>query len=163
MPHEEWTRGDYTISTDPSRLDVDVIHSFLRTAYWAGEHLPREIVERSIENSLCFGVYVDGAQAPSPAQVGFARAITDYATFAYVADVFILPEHRGKKLGVWLMECVASHPRLQNLRRWMLGTRDAHTLYEKTGWTRIAPDDERWMERSDPDVYRRLAEEDASR
>jgi GNAT superfamily N-acetyltransferase len=159
--HEEWTRGDYTISTDPARLDVDVIHGFLRAAYWAGEHLPRDIVERSIENSLAFGVYHDeGGRAPSPApQIGGARVITDYATFAYVADVFVLEEHRGKGLGVWLMECVAAHPRLQNLRRWMLGTRDAHTLYEKTGWTRIRPDDVRWMERTDPEVYRRLAGE----
>ena len=152
IPHEEWTRGDYTISTDPSRLDIDVIHGFLRTSYWAGEHLPRDIVERSIANSLTFGVYRDGAQ------VGGARVITDYATFAYVADVFVLEEHRGNGLGVWLMECIAAHPQLQNLRRWMLGTRDAHTLYEKSGWTRIGPDDDRWMEKADPDVYRRLSE-----
>jgi GNAT superfamily N-acetyltransferase len=74
-----------------------------------------------------------------------------------VADVFVLAEHRGKGLGVWLMECISEHPRLQNLRRWMLGTRDAHTLYEKTGWTRIKPDDDRWMEKADPDVYERMA------
>ena len=88
--------------------------------------------------------------------------ITDYATFAYVADVFVLEEHRGQQLGVWLMECVAAHPRLQNLRRWMLGTRDAHTLYEKTGFTPIKPDDDRWMEKADPDVYERLARNDST-
>jgi GNAT superfamily N-acetyltransferase len=129
------------------------VHGFLRTSYWAGEHLPRDVVERSIENSLTFGIYRDGTQ------VGGARVVTDYATFAYVADVFVLEEHRGKGLGVWLMKCVAAHPRLQNLRRWMLGTRDAHSLYEKSGWTRIGPDDERWMERADPGVYERLASE----
>jgi GNAT superfamily N-acetyltransferase len=88
--------------------------------------------------------------------VGFARVVTDYATFAYLADVFVIEEYRGRGLSVWLMECVAAHPRLQGLRRWMLGTRDAHTLYEKSGWTRIAPDDGRWMEKADPDIYERM-------
>jgi len=138
----EWRRGECVISTDPGRLDLDVIHGFLRGAYWAGEHLPREVVERAIEHSLNFGLYYEpsppgplshGGERGSGQQIGNARVITDYATFAYVADVFLLEEHRGKKLGVWLMECVAAHPRLQNLRRWMLGTRDAHPLYEKTG------------------------------
>ena len=148
---EVWERGEYVISDDRARVDVDVVHQFLRTAYWAGEHLPRDIVERSIENSLTCGVYHGGEQ------VGGARVVTDYATFAYVADVFVLEEHRGKGLGVWLMECIAQHPRLQNLRRWMLGTRDAHTLYEKTGWARIKPDDDRWMEKAAPDLYERMA------
>ena len=150
---EEWQRGEYVISTDPARLDLDVIHGFLRMAYWAGEHLPREIVERAVEHSLNFGVYLGDTQ------IGNARVITDEATFAYVADVFVLEEHRGKKLAVWLMECVAAHPRLQNLRRWMLGTRDAHALYEKTGFTRVKADDDRWMERADPNVYERLKRE----
>jgi GNAT superfamily N-acetyltransferase len=148
---EEWSRGEYVVSDDRARVDVDVVHAFLRTSYWAGEHLPREIVERAVENSLNFGVYRGGEQ------VGGARVIADYATFAYVADVFVLEEHRGKGLGVWLMECIAGHPRLQNLRRWLLGTRDAHALYEKTGWTRIAADDDRWMEKADPDVYERMS------
>jgi GNAT superfamily N-acetyltransferase len=147
----EWQRGEYAISTDRSRLDIDVIHAFLRRAYWAGEHLPREVVERSAEHSLNFGVYCNEAQ------IGGARVITDYATFAYVADVFVLEEHRGKRLGVWMMECVAAHPELQGLRRWMLGTRDAHTLYEKSGFTTIKQDDGRWMEKADPDVYKRQA------
>ncbi len=125
------------------------VHAFLRRSYWA-EGVPLEVVERAIENSLCFGVYVpDG-------QVGFARVVTDYATFAYLADVFVIEEYRGRGLSVWLMECVSAHPRLQGLRRWMLGTRDAHTLYEKSGWTRIAVDDGRWMEKADPDVYKRM-------
>jgi GNAT superfamily N-acetyltransferase len=148
---EEWQRGEFVMSDDRARIDVDVVHAFLRTSYWAGEHLPRDIVERAVEHSLNFGVY------SGDAQVGGARVITDYATFAYVADVFVLEEHRGKALGVWLMECVAAHPRLQNLRRWMLGTRDAHTLYEKSGWSRMKIDDDRWMERADPNVYERMA------
>ncbi len=147
----EWIRGGYVISDDRARIDSDVVHAFLRGAYWAGEHLPREIVERAVENSLNFGIY------RGDEQVGGARAITDYATFAYVADVFVLEAHRGKRLGVWLLECVDEHPRLQNLRRWMLGTRDAHTLYEKSGWTRMKLDDDRWMEKADPDVYERMA------
>ncbi len=175
IPPEEWQRGEHVISTDPARLDFDVIHAFLRTSYWAGEYLPRDLVERAAANSLNFGLYhvppsppvgrrvAAETEGPGPrAQIGHARVITDYTTFAYVADVFILEGHRGKGLGVWLMECVAAHPRLQGLRRWMLGTRDAHTLYEKTGWTRIQPGDDRWMERADPDVYRRMAEEAGS-
>lgn len=143
-------RGEYVVSTDPGRLDIDVIHGFLRRSYWASESLPREFVARAVQNSLNFGIYRESAQ------VGGARVITDYATFAYVADVFVLEEHRGHGLGVWMMECIAEHPQLQNLRRWMLGTRDAHTLYEKTGWSRIKPDDGRWMEKADPGVYERL-------
>jgi GNAT superfamily N-acetyltransferase len=150
---KEWARGEYVVSDELVRIDVDVVHGFLRTAYWASPYLPRDVVERSIANSLNLGIYRDGAQ------VGGARVITDYATFAYVADVFVLEEHRGHGLGVWLMECIAAHPRLQNLRRWLLGTRDAHTLYEKSGWTRIGPEDDRWMERADPGVYERLAKE----
>jgi GNAT superfamily N-acetyltransferase len=148
----EWQRGEYTVSTDPARLDIDVIHAFLRRAYWAGDHLPRKIVVRAAEHSLNFGVYHDGSQ------VGGARVITDCATFAYVADVFVLEGHRGRGLSVWMMECVAAHPELQGLRRWMLGTRDAHTLYEKSGFTAIKQDDGRWMEKADPDVYRRQAQ-----
>ncbi len=147
----EWQRGGHVISTDPARLDLDAIHAFLRRSYWAGEHMPRSVVERAVEHSLNFGLYRDDEQ------IGGARVITDYATFAYVADVFVLEEHRGQKLAVWMMECVAEHPGLQGLRRWMLGTRDAHALYEKTGWTRVATDDGRWMEKADPDVYRRMA------
>ena len=149
----EWQRGEYTISTDRSRVDLDVVWGYLTRSYWA-ERVPREIVERAVEHSLNFGLYRDEQQ------IGGARVITDYATFAYVADVFVLEEYRGNDLAVWMMECVAEHPDLQGLRRWMLGTRDAHALYENTGWTRIVTDDGRWMEKADPDVYRRMAGSD---
>ncbi len=114
-------------------------------------------MKRGIEGSLNFGLYAeDGTRT-----IGLARIITDYATFAYVCDVFVLDEYRGRGLGVWLMECVAAHPRLQGFRRWMLGTADAHELYKKTGFTPVAKP-ERWMEKVDPDVYTRGAGSAAS-
>ena len=138
----------FLISTDAARLDLDVIHHFLSTqSYWA-EGVPREVVARSIANSLCFGIYA-GAK-----QVGFARVISDYATFAYLADVFIIESHRGRGLSKALMEVVVAHPHLQGLRLWTLRTADAHRLYEKFGFTKPARP-ERHMERADPDVYRR--------
>ncbi len=106
--------------------------------------MPLDVVRRGIEHSLNFGLYAEGGTR----QAGLARIITDYATFAYVCDVFVLDEYRGRGLGVWLMECVAAHPQLQGLRRWMLGTKDAHGLYEKTGFTALAAP-ERWMEKAD--------------
>jgi GNAT superfamily N-acetyltransferase len=116
------------ISTDPERLDRDLIHRFLsESSYWASG-IPRDIVERSIDNSLCFGAY-DGR-----VQVGFSRIITDYATFAYLADVFVLPSHRGQGIGRQLMQAVKSHPDLQRVRRWLLVTRDAHALYASIGF-----------------------------
>lgn len=119
----------YSISTDKARLDVAMIHRYLSTeSYWA-LNIPREIVERSIENSLCFGVYL------ADAQVGFARVITDQATFAYLSDVFILPEHRGNGLSKQLMQTISDWPTLQGLRRWMLATNDAHALYAQFGFT----------------------------
>jgi GNAT superfamily N-acetyltransferase len=145
MP-SEWKRGEYTISTDPDRLDLAAIHGYLRESYWAAG-IPREKVEQSIRNSLSFGLYV------GETLVGFARVITDYTTFAYVADVFVLASHRGKGLGVWLMEVVRAHPELQNMRRWVLATRDAHDLYRKTGFTDV--DAGRFMQVLDPDVYKR--------
>jgi GNAT superfamily N-acetyltransferase len=140
-------RGRFTISTDPARLDRARIREFLSTSYWAPD-IPREVVDRSIEGSLCFGVY-DGAS-----QVGFARVITDAATFAYVADVFVLESQRGQGLGVWLMETIRAHPRLQGLRRWSLVTRDAHALYRRVGFADVE-NPGRWMEIVDRDVYRR--------
>jgi GNAT superfamily N-acetyltransferase len=122
-----WKKGTVEISTDPRRLDVGVIAAFLSTSYWA-RGIPREVVERSIRGSLCFGVY-DG-----PAQVGFARVISDCATFAYIADVFVLESHRGRGLAKWLMTCIKGHPDLQGLRRWSLATRDAHGLYRQFGF-----------------------------
>ena len=127
----EWKRDQFTISTDKERLDRAAIHEFLRTSYWA-RGIPRQVVDRSIENSLCFGLY-DGER-----QIGFARVISDFATFAYLSDVFVLDSHRGRGLGTWFMEVVLSHPDLRNLRRWMLATADAHGLYRKVGFTELS-------------------------
>src|SRR5262249_20233372 len=139
----------YEISADPRRLDLDLIHRFLsEDAYWS-PGIPRATVERAIANSLCFGIYDAGAQ------VGFARVITDRATYAYLADVFVLPAHRGNGLSKLLLQSIVAHPELQGLRRWTLATRDAHSLYAKFGFTPIAKPD-RLMERHDPDVYVRL-------
>ena len=138
-------RGHYTISTDRSRIDAGVVHAFVTRSYW-GSGVSREIVERSIEHSLNFGLY------HGDEQVGFARVITDYATMAYVADVFVLEAHRGRKLSVWLMETIRAHPELQGLRVWRLATKDAHTLYEKVGFTALGHP-ERMMEIIDPLVY----------
>ena len=150
MEHTEWRRGNFTISTDRDRLDREVIHRFLKDSYWAPE-VPREIVDRSIENAMCFGLY------EGPRQIGFARVISDFATFAYLADVFVLESHRGKGLAVWLVETIRAHPKLQNLRRWMLATRDAHGLYRKSGFAPLSHP-ERIMEIVDTDIYRRLRE-----
>ncbi len=148
----EHRRGELLISTDPARLDIDVIHGFLTTGYWA-KGIPREVVARSVEHSLCFGVY-DG----NIAQVGFARVISDFATIAYVGDVFVLDSHRGRGLGKWLMESITQHPALQGLRRWILTTRDAHGLYSQVGFTPVKFP-ERYMERLDPQVYESTARE----
>lgn len=144
---QTWKWGEYTISTEKGRLDVDVIHGFLTVSYWAAG-IPRAVVEQSIEHSLPFGVY-HGTR-----QVGFARVITDYTTFAYIGDVFVIEEYRGRGLSKRLMEAVVNHPDLQGLRRWILMTRDAHGLYEKVGFTPSqAP--ERLMERYFAEVYQR--------
>jgi GNAT superfamily N-acetyltransferase len=141
----EYRRGEFVVTTDRERLDLDTIHSFLTDCYWA-RGIPREIVARSIENSLCFGVY------DRKKQVGFARVITDYATYAYIGDVFVLDSYRGRGLGKWLMECVMRNPQLQGLRRWSLVTGDAHGLYAQYGFTPLAAA-ERHMELHDPEVY----------
>jgi GNAT superfamily N-acetyltransferase len=121
----------YTITNDKSMLDIDLIHRFLATeSYWA-KNRPRDVVERSIENSLCFGAF-DGRE-----QVGFARVISDYATFAYVADVFVVPSHRGRGVSKELMRAMREHPRLQRLRRWHLVTTDAHGLYRQFGFREL--------------------------
>ncbi len=130
----------YEISTDRERLDLDVIHGFLREAYWS-PGVPRDVVERSFAHSLCFGLY-----APDGAQAGFARAVTDRATFAWIADVFVLPAHRGQGLATWLMRTLLDHPDLQELRRTVLATQDAHGLYAALGFGPLARP-ERWMER----------------
>jgi GNAT superfamily N-acetyltransferase len=141
--------GRFLISTDRSKLDVDVIHGFLARSYWA-EGIPRQTVMRSIDNSLCFGVY-DNAR-----QIGFARVISDFATYAYVADVFILEPYRGRGLGKELMASIMAHPDLQGLRRWSLGTRDAHGLYAQFGFKPVANTRARTvMEIVDPEIYSR--------
>lgn len=142
----ESRRGEFSVSTDRARLDLDVIHGFLTNCYWA-KGIPRDVVARSIEHSLCFGIY-DG----SGAQVGFARVISDFATIAYIGDVFVLDTHRGRGLGKWLMQCITLHPALQNLRRWILTTRDAHGLYSQVGFIPVKSP-ERFMELHRPDIY----------
>lgn len=119
------------ISAETNRIDIDFVHTFLTTSYWA-KGISREIVARSIANSLCFGVYI-GDQ-----QVGFARVITDRATFAYLSDVFILEEYQGRGLGKRLIEAILAHPELQGLRRWLLATADAHGLYAQFGFEPLA-------------------------
>jgi len=143
-------RVDYRISTDPGELDLTVIHKYLsEESYWA-EGIPLETVEKALSNSLCFGLY------KSNKQIGFARLVTDKATFAYLADVFVLEEYRGQGLSKWLMEVIQSHPELQGLRRWMLMTRDAQGLYEQFGWTVLDEDARlRSMQRHFKDIYRR--------
>jgi len=147
--HHLWSRGDFEISTDPARINVESVHEFLTNSYWA-KGIPLETVQRSVENSICFGMYF------AQQQIGFARVISDCATFAYLADVFILPAYRGRGLSKWLMECIVAHPDLQGLRRWMLATRDAHKIYAQYGFTPVQKPD-RWMERHDPDVYARIS------
>ena len=133
----------YELSTDPARIDRDLVHRFLHDeAYWA-VGVPRDVVERCIDNSVCFGVYRGGEQ------VGFARVVTDRAAIAYLADVFVVAEHRGRGLGTWLVESVMSHPDLQGLRRFMLGTKDAYALYERFGFRPLA-EPERMMEIASP-------------
>jgi len=151
----EWKRGPLSISTDPSRLDRELIHRFLGASYWAAG-IPREIVDRSIEGALCFGMF-DGDR-----QIGFARAITDRATFAYLADVFVVESHRGRGLANWMMQVIMGHPELQGLRRWILMTRDAHGLYRKFGFREIA-DATRCLEIVDREVYKRAAITDRDR
>jgi N-acetylglutamate synthase-like GNAT family acetyltransferase len=135
----------YLVSSDPALLNLDVIHGFISQTYWAKD-IPRTLVERMIRNSFCWGVYHEASQ------VGFARVITDKATFAYLADVFILPEHRGRGLSKALVAAIRAHPDLQYLRRWMLITVDAHGLYEQFGFKPV-PHPERHMEIHRPGMY----------
>jgi GNAT superfamily N-acetyltransferase len=138
-------QNGYRITTDPQQLDITAIHDFLSNqSYWArGRSL--ETVQRSIENSLCFGVL-----APDGQQVGFARVVTDYATFAWLCDVYVLESERGKGLGKWLVQSVVAHPLLQGLRNFILSTRDAHELYRKYGGFEALADPGRWMSRPRP-------------
>ncbi len=147
MQVEEYTYGTYLVSTDLSKLDLKVIHGYLSRSYWA-EEIPFETVKRSVENSLCFGVYSAGKQ------IGFARVISDYTTFAYLADVFILEEERGKGLSKFLMECILKHKELQGLRNFSLMTQDAHSLYARYGFKNI-PKPENFMAKKIDGIYKK--------
>lgn len=144
----EVAHGSYLFSDDPARLDVDAVHAYLSSSYWAAG-IPREVVVRSLAGSFCLGIYTAAG-----AQVGLVRVITDFATFAYLCDVYVLEAHRGHGLGKAAVKATLEHPRLQGLRRLNLVTRDAHGLYARHGFTAIAHP-ERYMEKLDPDVYRR--------
>jgi GNAT superfamily N-acetyltransferase len=140
-------RSGFTLSTDPARLQIEVIHAYLsRQSYWA-QGRPLETVKHSIENSLCYGIYQIVPQG-SEQQVAFARVVTDYATFAWLCDVFVLESHRGEGLGKWLVESVVDHPDLQKIRRILLATRDAHELYRNYGGFENLASPERWMART---------------
>lgn len=143
----EWHKDTFSINTDQGKLDRDAVHEFLHNSYWA-KGIPRDAVDMSIDNALCFGLF------QGDRQIGFARVITDYATFAYLSDVFIFESHRGRGLATWLMEVILAHPDLQGLRRWMLATNDAHGLYRKVGFRDLAHP-ERFMELVFPDLYER--------
>lgn len=146
MSHFERSKENYRISTDPTRFDIEAIHAYLVRSYWA-EGIPRGVVERAIAGSLCFGLF------DQERQIGFARVVTDRATFAYLCDVYVLEEYQGRGLGSWLMETVQSHPELQSLRRFVLVTRDAHRLYERFGFT--APRNPAgYMEITRPGIYK---------
>jgi len=141
----EWLKDDFRITTDSTEFNLNYIHQFLSHSYWA-ENIPLDTVKRSIEGSLSFGVFVNNQQ------IGFARVVTDHATFAYLADVFIDESYRGQGLSKWLMEVILQHPSLQGLRRILLATRDAHGLYAQFGFTAL-PEPQRWMQIHNPKVY----------
>jgi GNAT superfamily N-acetyltransferase len=141
----EWQKETYFISTDKEKIDIPVVHAFLTQSYWA-KGIPEATVRRSIKGSLCFSIFHEERQ------IGFARVITDEATFAYLADVFVLEAYRGRGLSKWLMEVVTSYPSLTGLRRFLLATRDAHGLYAKFGFTPL-PDLKPWMQVHKPDIY----------
>jgi GNAT superfamily N-acetyltransferase len=143
----EWTKEDFSISTDKTKIDVNYVHQFLRKTYWA-KNIPFDVVRGSIEGSLCFGVYHHHKQ------MGFARVITDEATFAYLCDVFIDETYRGQRLSKWLMETILNYDGLKGLRRFMLATKDAHGLYEQFGFVPLTMP-ERWMHVHQPDVYKK--------
>ncbi len=150
MNNDTLQQQGYSISTNKALLNLPVIHQYLsQQSYWA-QQIPIEVVATSIQHSFCLGVY------HQQQQIGFARVVTDHATFAYLADVFILPDHRGKGLSKWLMQYIHSHPQLQGLRRWMLATRDAHNLYARFGWANPTEEQaSRLMQIVTPDIYTR--------
>lgn len=145
--HAECRRDGFLVTTDAGCFDREAIHAFLARSYWA-EGIPREVVDRSIEGSLAFGLF-EGER-----QIGFARVVTDRATFAYLADVYVVESHRGRGLGRWLVDCVIAHPDLRGLRRWSLVTRDAHALYRPLGFEALSAP-ERHLEKVLANPYRR--------
>lgn len=147
----EHRHGKFLISDDPTRLDPAAIHAFLSRSYWA-ENMPLETLERALHGSLCIGAYDAGL-----AQIGLARFVSDFATFCYVCDVYVLEEHRRHGLAHAMMALAVHHPKLQGLRRWNLVTGDAHQLYREFGFGPVKHP-ERYMERLDPEIYKRLAE-----
>ena len=143
-----WNKNDYFISTDISLLDMDYTHHYLcHQSYWAKD-VPIDVVKRSIENSVCFGVFENNRQ------IGFGRVITDKATFGYLCDIFIDPDYRGRGLSKWLVQTMLDHPELQGFRNWVLGTLDAHSLYEKFGFI-VHPEPQRMMRKNNPDCYKK--------
>ena len=145
--HQEYRKGKYLISTDLSKLDLEMIYTFLSKSYWA-EGIPKETVLRSIRYSLPFGIYHDRKQ------IGFARVISDFSTYAYISDVFLLESYRGKDISTWLLKCILQHPELQGLRRWNLYTSNAAGFYRKMGFSKLKFP-ERYLEMYDPNVYKR--------
>ncbi len=146
----DYIKEQFVISTEKSKLDIDYIHNYLcNESYWA-ENIPIAVVKKAIEGSLCFGIYNEDKQ------IGFARVITDMACFAYLADVFVDKSYRGLGISKWLMEVIIAHPDLQGLRRFLLATRDAHTLYEKFGFSLLSHP-EKWMHIHNPNVYKKLS------
>jgi N-acetylglutamate synthase-like GNAT family acetyltransferase len=151
MTHE-WREGDFLITTDPARVDLDVVHGYLARSYWAAG-IGREVVERSVRHSLPFSLFLVGESGDGAGrQVGFARVVSDRATFAYLADVFVLEPWRGRGLSKWLVRVILAHPELQGLRRWLLATRDAHGLYLAAGFAPLA-DPAKYLEIHRPDAY----------
>ena len=147
MNDEYFHKNGYQISTDKSLIDFDVVHNYIsKESYWA-QQMPAETLKRAVDHSICFGIYHHNKQ------VGFARVVSDQATFAYIADVFVLPAFRGIGLSKWLVQTILSHPDLQGLRRWSLATLDAHGLYKQMGFTELSKPD-RWMEIYHPEVYK---------
>ncbi len=143
-----WNRDGHIVDTAPERLDRALVRDFLATSYWA-EGIPQEVVDAACDGSVCFGLY----EEPRGDQIGFARVVTDSASFAYLCDVFVLPTHRGRGLSKWLVACVLEHPDLQGLRRWMLATRDAHGLYTRFGFAPL-DDPQKFMQIARPGLYR---------
>ena len=148
----EWRRDhDFVVSTDPTRLDLDVIHDFLTHSYWV-PGIPRDVVARAIEHSFCFGLYI--CTSSTETQIGFGRLITDFSSLAYLADVFVLPAYRGRGLGTWLVQCIIECPALQGLRTMSLATADAHELYRRFGFDSLANPEAQMTRKQQMDWHR---------